>query len=300
MATDMSNAHSLTSPFLRALTLEQRVHWERSAINLDSALWELYHRSHGLWPQISLDPVVFVAFLAARWPVDKDPDPTFSALNTVDLFLVCGCLEGHGDALLLFTQRYLDQVPAMTARLAMSDIVRDELQDQLREKFLAPQSGRSKLAEYSGRGALQVWVRVTAVRTALKLLDRAENRNRVDCEADALSPWSIDHPELANIKDLDRSLFQGALREAIAGLNIELRNVLRLHYLDGMKQTAIARLLKLSTATVSRQLKEAREQIIQRVRHRLTAQLSLSESDMATLAELVSSQLDLSLSRILN
>jgi hypothetical protein len=75
--------------------------------------------------------------------------------------------------------------------------------------------------------------------------------------------------------------------------------LLRLHLVERMGIDAVAALCAVHRATAARSIVRAKETLTARVRARLMARWRIGDGDMAALKELVDSQLDLSLTRLL-
>ncbi len=102
-------------------------------------------------------------------------------------------------------------------------------------------------------------------------------------------------PELALIKRRYGAAFQDALRDAFASLAEEERNVLRLHFLDGLNLDAIARALRMSRATAGRRMISGRARVLEETLRLLGERLPASPAELQSLLEIVRSKLDLSL-----
>ena len=92
-----------------------------------------------------------------------------------------------------------------------------------------------------------------------------------------------------------RSAFQRGLQQ----LDPKARTVLRQHLLDGLSQRQIAKLYGVDHKTVGRRLERARDEVWTAVRDELERTLALDSAQLRSVIELVRSQLDLSLSRML-
>jgi RNA polymerase sigma-70 factor (ECF subfamily) len=146
-------------------------------------------------------------------------------------------------------------------------------------------------------GALGGWVRVAAVRTALNL---RRDQKPAEAEQPRMSPSeAVPDPELDFLKMRYRGEFEAAFGDALGALDSEERNVLRLHYLDGLNIDEIGALFKVHRTTVARWLAKSREQILMGTRRRLGERLRITDSELDSLIALVQSQLDVSLRRFL-
>jgi RNA polymerase sigma-70 factor (ECF subfamily) len=86
------------------------------------------------------------------------------------------------------------------------------------------------------------------------------------------------------------------LREAISTLDAEQRNLLRLHYLEGLTLDELAAFFGVHRATIARRVAEAREAVSDGMAERLKAALGLSAADLDSLLVLLRSQLEVSIS----
>lgn len=298
---------SLINEFLAALPELARTAWS-SVPGLEEKLAMLATASQAAWPNIELNLVEYMHYVAARCPAGQPPDPDFSHLNGPDLYLAAACVARSRTALVAFDRHYLRHVPNMLAYLKPSSDLVEEVQQQLRCRLLtAPSGEQPRLSEYAGRGALLMWLRSAAVRTALNILDRAENRNSVEWteENDGLQRIEAKHGggstdvEQALTKERYREVVREAFLAALGGLPREQRNLLRLYYLDGRSMEEIGTIYKAHKATISRRMEEARIAVLDSVRGQLRNRLKVSVCEIDSLVKLIASQIDVSLSDVL-
>ncbi len=213
-----------------------------------------------------------------------------------DLYLAAAAAGGDADAVELFDTQILSGLPRWLARLQLAPDVVDEVRQQLRTKLLV--GPLPKLGQYRANGALGAWVRVVAVRAALDfctgdpvLSDRMHASEEPLLQA-------LD-PEQQLIRQKYGTLFEEALREALAQLSKRDRNLLRFHYLSRMNLDAIARTYKVHRATAVRWLAAIRTELDNAVRVRLWQELGVSPSEFRSLWHAVGSDVEVSLSRLL-
>jgi RNA polymerase sigma-70 factor, ECF subfamily len=209
------------------------------------------------------------------------------AAHEADLELARRCGRGEPEALAEFERAHLSQVPLFLARTHPE--LADEVMQSLRHKLFVDK----KIQEYSGRGPLGGWLRVVAMRTAVDLA-RAERPVRAELTAEA-----IDSPELQVMKARYLPDLKTALSESLRELTSEDRNLLRLHFLEGLTLEQIGKLFAVNRSTVFRWLGATREKLFMEARRRLREKLGVSDGEFDSLAQLVRSRLDLSLSEIL-
>jgi RNA polymerase sigma-70 factor (ECF subfamily) len=228
----------------------------------------------------------FAEFVAARSDASID--------HAGDLALACACLAEDSAALADFDRRFLARVADYIGSLGRT-VELDEVRQQLGIKLLV----RGKLASYSGLGSLDGWVRVAASRVAIELShaepERAagEPEKLVDCVSRELDG------ELAELRDRYRSEFSAALRDALAALDDRHCALLRLHYIESATTAALAALYRTSRNTIVRRIAEARAALFEHTIELATTRLGLPHDRYRTLLELVRSQLDVSIARLL-
>jgi RNA polymerase sigma-70 factor (ECF subfamily) len=160
--------------------------------------------------------------------------------------------------------------------------------------------GTPKIADYRGRGSLAGWVRVVAVRTALTLRRGARRAERREANDDALLdvPGALD-VELDHLKTRYRGELQAALRRALSSLTARERNLLRMHFIEGLSVDDLGALHRVHRATAARWIVSIRERLFDAIREDLTHRLGIDRSEFDSLVALVRSQLDVSLHRFL-
>lgn len=261
------------------------------------ALDAAWKKARAAWPAITLPKGVFVAHLAALAPLrEGEPDP-LRDLHVADVYLACAC--GHEDPIAIRTLEhdYLAQMPRFIKKTSADRAFIDEVMQALRCKLLLRDEGAPKILEYAGRGSLGAWLRVTAIRTAQTALRRAGHDVSV-AEQDALGKSADGELELFR-KRLGPAVTE-AFRDALRSLSAEQRNLLRLHYFEGLSFERIGALFHVNRATACRRVAEARRATLERTRRKLRDELALRESEIDTLTRLLRSQIDVAISSIVN
>ncbi len=229
-------AGALGSDFLAALDEDQRA--DAGALpELDEALSAAHAGARLRWPGVEVDDVMFARYLAAR-----ATGGTLAGLHTDDLYLACGCAAGEAAAVAAFEAEYGKDIDAVAARFRRTGLDVEDIGQQVREKILvAPAGARPKIADYSGLGFLQNWVRITAVRTFLDATRRAPGRREVGGAGGLMMVADPDDDvELAYLKRHYRAAFKAAFEQAIASLTSQQRNALRQHLVAGLTIDQIA------------------------------------------------------------
>jgi RNA polymerase sigma-70 factor (ECF subfamily) len=257
-------------------------------------------RGHATFPQLPLEDARFAAHLGRVVGLGPSGCESIEALAVEDLYLACACLVGLAGAAAAFEARHGTTIRGAIARiLSESDV--DEAQQQLVQSLLVGAADSpAKIGTYAGKAPLDRWVGVSAQRAALMWLRerRAEARAR-DAAANEVAVIPDAQPETDYIKARYRGEFEVALGEALERLPERERVLLRLHLVNGVSAEKIGKMFSVSQPTVSRWLAAAREKLLDDIKRELGARLGTSSAELASLAGMVASRLDLSLSALL-
>jgi RNA polymerase sigma-70 factor (ECF subfamily) len=270
---------------------------------LQAMLEEFLRLGQERWPGLSLEPAVFAEYLAERVPADTDPIAAMRRLRGEDLYLACGCAIGDPEAIRSFEEHLLSRVPGQIIQATRRPELVDETLQVLREKlFVGSHGGRPRIAQYAGQGALENWVRMAALRTALDLLDAEKPHDAIDATlhgvAATLSPGT--DLELDYIKAHDREAFVSAFRETLGTLPERERNLLRYQYVEALTPERIGRIYGVHRTTAIRWVAAALEHLLEGIRRALMRQLQISEDECDSLVRLVRSRLPVTLHSLLD
>jgi RNA polymerase sigma-70 factor (ECF subfamily) len=259
---------------------------------LEAALGAMVERGRAAWPRIALAETAFVEHVASRLAGEAMWSSELAELKVEDLYLAFACFRGDAHAVAAFDATFLAEVPRYVARLRPSADFVDELRQALRLRLLVGVGGgAAKIGEYAGRGPLGGWVRVTAIRTALNM-----QRSGIQHEPAAAPPVvPAGTPELDLLRARYATEVGRALETTIRGLTVDQRNVLRMHYLDGLSIDAIAAVYGVHRSTSARWITETRDAIVDETKRRLKEVLALTGSEVSSILALVQSQLEISL-----
>jgi RNA polymerase sigma-70 factor, ECF subfamily len=268
---------------------------------LAEALAAMHRAGRAAWPAVELstdDLARYVAALAGAQPIAS----WLSGRPAADLYLACGCSALHPAALAAFDDHVLSQVESFLTSMRPDRVFVDEVRQVLREKLFV--GAAPKIAEYSGRGSLLGWLRVVTVRTALNLrrrrtemLDGAAGGGAGAERGPGLDP-PID-PELDYLKDHYRAAFRAAIEASFAVLSSEQRNLLRLHFLEGMTLHQLATLFQVHRGTVARWIAQTRRDVLEGTRAVLQRHLVLETAELDSMMRLLDSRLEVSMRRLL-
>jgi RNA polymerase sigma-70 factor (ECF subfamily) len=270
---------------------------------LERALVDLHEGGRARFPEVPLDATELAAYAGARARTDVAAHEAVAELWAADLYLACACARGIPAALRAFDAAMLAKIPAYLRRLRVSPAIEQETRAALLEKlFVSGEGAPAKILQYSGRGALEGWVRVAAVRAAMNLLE-AQGTERPVGDEDAAIAGAVgtgDDPELLFLKASYRDPFVAAFREALAALPARERTLLRFAHVDGLTPERIAKLHGVHRTTAMRWLEAARAAVLEGTRARVVERLRLSPSECDGLFNLVRSRIDFSLRSLLS
>jgi len=219
-------------------------------------------------------------------------------LAVEDLYLACACASGVAGAAAAFEAKYSKILRRAVARVLSNPTERDEVVQSARQALLVGSANTDpKIGTYTGQGPLEHWVAVAAIRLAIShgRAESAERRLREKVSYDALGG----DPELLLVKGEIRQELQAAVKDALGRLDDRARLVLRLWLVSGSTLANIGKAFGVTQQTVSRWLADARDQIFTDVQRALADRLKIGRDELPSLARLLSSQLDISISRLL-
>jgi RNA polymerase sigma-70 factor, ECF subfamily len=257
---------------------------------LDERLAALVSEARAPWPPFGLEPETFVRHLAQKVSATQP----LEQLRPAELYLACACAEGNAVAIATIEERYF---------FDRSGTLKEELQQVLREQlFVARDGSKPRIAEYSGRGELGAWLRVSAVRAAIKLSAREGRYIPTDGEDELIGamPSPEGTPELELIKSTHRRDFKLSFAEAFTALSSREQNLLRHHYVDALTVDDIGAMYQMHRATAARWIARARARLFSATRKGLMARLGLSQAECHSMIRLIRSRLDISIRRLVD
>ncbi len=249
------------------------------------ALWAAARAS---WPDLQLDRPAFTLHVHRR---AGKVEP--SRLYGSDLYLAAACLAGEAAAVESFDRLFLAPLARQISSRGITREAAEETVQALRVRLLLGDAGVPRLNEYDGRGPLEAWVRVAAVRGASNLRRGEATRARVTEQVDVHRP--VVDPELALIQRKYGAVFEAAVAEAMAGLEEEERAALRLTYSHGLNLEGVARALGVSRATAGRRVLSGSQKVREQTLKLLSERIQATPAELESLLGVVRSKLELSL-----
>ncbi len=255
------------------------------------------------YPTAAITDGQFADALAQRIASQKDLTAAWARLRVEDLFLALWCATGDARAIAAFELVHRADLDGVLARFRRLSVTGDELRQTLRIKLFVANGDRPpRIADYSGFGFLQNWLRVTALR-ALVDIARSEKARKLEellADDDMLGMPSLS-PDIASRysrEQISRAI-KAAFARAVTNLGPRQRNFLRHAQVDGLTLDQIAALYSVHRATVARTLAQARAELTEATRKELGAQLGIAEDSLDSVVRAADSRIDLSLSRVL-
>ncbi len=268
---------------------------------LELRLVAICARGRAAHPGLAVDDAAFARHIGRCAAGDgAEPPPDLDDLEIEDLFLACACVAGAPGSATAFDARCGEKLRAALSASVQAEDARAEVAQRVREAVLVgTPEAPPKIEKYAGQGPLPSWVAVVAQRMAITLVRSETAARRAHERASFEAAVGNQQPEIALAKQQYRGEFQRAFSDALEALDQRERLLMRLHLVTGMSVEAIGKMYNVSQSTASRWLATARETVSSEVQRLLRERLSLEPSEVESLAKIVASQLDLSMSRIL-
>jgi RNA polymerase sigma-70 factor (ECF subfamily) len=261
---------------------------------LEQALASVIAMTSQTWPDIHADALAFAAYLGQRIPSDVAVQAALRDRAVGDMYLAFAVLAGDAAATREIEERFSALVRLLVQQGFAEDLARDTIQ-QLRVQMLAGE--RPGLRTYCGIGALKAWLRISAMREAI----RGQRKVRGH-EGDELTDVFADpagDPALQYQRQLYHTEFRNAFEEAVARLSVRDRNLLRQNVLYGATVDDLGAIYQVHRATAARWIAAARERLVEATRQRMIAILRIQPEDYDSILTLIDSQLDVSIERVL-
>jgi RNA polymerase sigma-70 factor (ECF subfamily) len=251
----------------------------------------MLERGRRAWPQLAVTPEAHATFVRRHCPEAGELDE----LIAEDVYLACACANGVPGAIEALEHAYARELMRDLGPLAGHEA--DEFRQLLRQKLF---TGTPKIADYSGRGALRLWLGITAKRTYLDARKSLARRHQREEPVDAGLEHALgDDPELDYLKQRYRAEFKVAFEAALAALQPRQRNLLRLHVLHRVSIAKIAEMYAAHRMTISRWLEAARTVLLEGTRAELMKRLAIGDDELDSIMRLIDSRLDASIGRVL-
>lgn len=263
---------------------------------LESVLLDIFTAAQAAWPEFLVGPEAFLPYFADR--VSREGPDALQKLRAGDLYAACACAKGDARALAALERRYFPEIDAALGKMNLGSARVEDVKQGLRRQMFVGEGGvPPRITEYTGRGDLRGWLRVTAVRAALKVIRKEKREVLVEDEQLFAASASAADPELLYVKEVYRAEFKVAFQEALESLEDREKNLLRQHVVDTLSIDEIGALYQVHRATAARWLGKAKETLLARTRQRFMARAKISGEECDSIMRLVHSQLDMTIRR---
>ncbi|QDF07433.1 MULTISPECIES: transcriptional regulator [Myxococcus] len=241
----------------------------------------------------------FAQHLGALLSRAVDPVLALERLHARDVALALSCAQGLPAARALLEQEVLLKLRVPLSRIHPSPVFTDEVLQALRANLLMPRAeAPSRLLGYAGAGPLLHWVSISATRLALRMRKALGEESHVEAEVLAAHP-APGGLELGFVREEARGHVRAAFVRAVASLDDEDRELLRLHFVERLSLERMGALFDLHKSTLSRRLTAVQSLLEKRTRRALAERLSLPEPEVDSVMRAIHGRLDLSLSGLL-
>lgn len=271
---------------------------------LAEAIDQLVQRARAEEPSIELEPERFVRYVGERCHGVEELVAHLQGLRAGDLWLACACAAGSRRALQRFGTRFGADIEAAIARSGNANMGIDDFRQHLMSKlFTADGDAMPRIGEYSGRGSLRGWLRITIVRQVIDFVRRAQRRelgHQVDeVELLGLRAATAD-PELAYARTTYESELREALREGFAALSPRERNLLRHFIVHDLGIDDVARIYGVHRATAHRWRLKAQDTLFEATRTALRSRLGTDTRELRNALVALQSHLHITIRRYLS
>lgn len=249
------------------------------------------------WPALALEPKRFIAYVAARLPTDQpDLAAALDEIHAQDLFLVCACVGRITHAAAAFRAHIRETVVTCVGKIDPSSVLVDEVEQLVLATLLVAEKGQGepRVAGYTGRGPLVIWVRVAAERAALDLY--REQGARMPARAHELAMAAQVAPgegsELGYLRQYYKKDFEQAFAHALATLTDRERALLRLHVGGKLALPEIARIYRAPPSVIARWITNARDALAAETEASLKRALHMSPAEFDSVARMLPTQVE--------
>jgi RNA polymerase sigma-70 factor (ECF subfamily) len=265
--------------------------------DLGDRLAAIAARAAAAWPELAVEPARVVTQLARV--LGDDVARELGELHVEDFALGVACVDRLPGALATVDRICGPAIATAVSRVDRSRELLDEVRQVLWQRlFVGTPAQPPRILSYAGRGPLAGWIAVAAQRIALDLRRDAARAAGSDPGADQLLP-SNDHPEADYLRLRYRAEFETAVSEALRALPDRDRLLLRLAIVSSLSHEQIANIYKVNQSTVTRWIARARTEVLESTERVMCGRLGVPRTEFRSLAGLLLSRIDLSVSRVL-
>lgn len=242
------------------------------------------------WPGLAVSPLDFAEHVGSHLPDVEELGAELDSMRLPDLALALGCAQGTQKALAHFELAILHHAPKAVRRVDADKSFVAQVVDETRVRLLVGDGRPPRILGYAGRGPLESWVMVSAVRIAYSI-KRKEKKSSVP--ADGLELMIEGDAEFEQIRQQIAEPFRKAFRTALRALSSRERTVLRLYFVEDVSSDAIGSMYNVHRSTVARWITTARDAAQKETRRILMDELKIGRSTFDSLMRNLLSHFDL-------
>lgn len=268
--------------------------------DLASRLREIDVAARARWPGVRAVTVeAFFAHVGRHLP-EQDALGALGQMHLSDLYLALACAMHDPFAITELQRAVLPPLVPVVARIADGTAQVEDVMQILMTKLLTEDGAdEPKILQYSGRGPLGGWLRVAAVRAALSLRrKRVDEPHTGEQMLERVAQGGADL-EIVHLRARYAADFEAAFHDTIRALQPRDRNLLHLHFIDGLTTDQIGLTYGVHGATTARWIGKARQTLFEGTKALLSDRLNLSAAEFQSLMGLLLSQLDISIRHLL-
>lgn len=213
-----------------------------------------------------------------------------------ELALAVAASRGQPAAIAMLEREHRAAIETVCRRFAGPSQSVDDLRQVLREALLVGE--RPRLVEYAGRGRLDGWIRIAAVRIFIDLGRRKDRPREAPSEDGPLALPDPQDLSLEIVKAEYRGAVKRAMLDAAGGLELPARHLLHQHFVAGLSIDQLGAALGIHRATAARRIERARTDLVATTRELLANRLQLSPEELDEVMGLVMSRLDVSMTSL--
>lgn len=271
-------------------------------VALEAELTAFVDDAVAAYPQFSLDASAFVQHVGALCRAGTPPHSELAELSGSELYLAFGCGLGVPQAVAAFQTAFEHDIDRGLRRASSVGLSVAELRQRAHVKMLvAGPSSAPQVMRYRGRGSLQGWVRVVVSRMAIDLL-RSHGSEREVAVAPAILAEvgrTEADPRFEFLRERHRDVVQAALNDAFSALSDKERRILRGQLVQRLGTDELGAMFGVHRSTASRWAMAARAALMRHTHENLRTALGTGDQTARSLVEMVRSQLELSVERLL-
>lgn len=293
----------MTGTSLQRLFCDAMPRHRRQAVEslsgLDTILRELVRRAVQGAQGFAVSDEALVTHLARHLASFPDLADALTRVRTADLYLALAAAQGNSAAVAMLKKTFEPDL-AKTLHQHRADVREEIIQDLwTRVLTVAPGQSEARIAGYAGVGPLGAWLAATATRLALNRVTASRDETSLDEAVLNDSDPSLEALDLQLARAQFRDRFREAFGAALAMLAPDERNLLRLHYLDGLSIDVLATMQAMHRSTVARRLARLRQALSEQTRTLLRTTFQISADTFESLAKFIDSKFEVSLNEAL-